>query len=135
MTFADLGMLFRHFQFKVLIVNLYNLRDFLLHTCLFAINTLQKQNTTISRSQIKYKPLTQNKTKNFKLKSGLRAHIFTKPLKIVHNALFILLVYRLKKWHLLAFHWQHCEQRNTPVFNLLRSRFWGFSPHRGVSLA
>jgi len=87
MTFADLSMLFRHFQFKVLIVNLYNLLDFLLHTCLFTINTLQKQNTTISRSQIKYKQLTQNKTKNFKLKSALRAHIFTKSLKIVHNAL------------------------------------------------
>jgi len=23
---------------------------------------------------------------------------------------------------------QHCAQRNAPVFNLLRGRFWGFSP-------
>ena len=26
------------------------------------------------------------------------------------------------------FYWQHCAQRNAPVLNLLRGRFWGFSP-------
>ena len=29
---------------------------------------------------------------------------------------------------------QHCAQRNEPVFNLLRGRFWGFSPRRGNTL-
>jgi len=29
---------------------------------------------------------------------------------------------------------QHCEKRNAPVFNLLRGRFWGFSPCRGDTL-
>jgi len=26
---------------------------------------------------------------------------------------------------------QHCAQRKPPVFNLLRGRFWGFSPRTG----
>jgi len=34
----------------------------------------------------------------------------------------------------LSFYRQHCSQRNAPVFNLLRGRFWGFSPHRGDTL-
>jgi len=29
---------------------------------------------------------------------------------------------------------QHCAQRKPPVFNLLRGRFWGCSPRRGVTL-
>ena len=29
---------------------------------------------------------------------------------------------------------QHCTQRKMPVFNLLRGRFWGFSPSRGNTL-
>ena len=29
---------------------------------------------------------------------------------------------------------QHCAKRNAPVFNLLRGRFWGFSPRRGDTL-
>ena len=29
---------------------------------------------------------------------------------------------------------QHCAQRKPPVFNLLRGRFWGFSPRRGYTL-
>jgi len=29
---------------------------------------------------------------------------------------------------------QHCAKRNAPVFNLLRGRFWGFSPRRGDML-
>jgi len=33
-----------------------------------------------------------------------------------------------------SFYQQHCMQRNAPVFNLLRGRFWGFSPHRGDTL-
>ena len=29
---------------------------------------------------------------------------------------------------------QHCAKRKAPVFNLLRGRFWGFSPCRGDTL-
>jgi len=29
------------------------------------------------------------------------------------------------------YYWQHCAQLKPPVFNLLRGRFWGFSPRRG----
>ena len=29
---------------------------------------------------------------------------------------------------------QHCAQRKAPVFNLLRGRFWGFSPRRDETL-
>jgi len=29
---------------------------------------------------------------------------------------------------------QHCVKRNAPVCNLLRGRFWGFSPRRGDAL-
>jgi len=29
---------------------------------------------------------------------------------------------------------QHCAQRKAPVYNLLRGRFWGFSPRRGDTL-
>jgi len=32
------------------------------------------------------------------------------------------------------FYRQHCSQRKPPVFNLLRGRFWGFSPRRGDTL-
>ena len=32
------------------------------------------------------------------------------------------------------FYRQHCAQRKPPVFNLLRGRFWGFSPRRGDTL-
>ena len=33
-----------------------------------------------------------------------------------------------------VFYRQHCSQRKPPVFNLLRGRFWGFSPRRGDTL-
>jgi len=33
-----------------------------------------------------------------------------------------------------AYYRQHCAKRNLPVFNLLRGRFWGFSPRRGDTL-
>jgi len=34
-----------------------------------------------------------------------------------------------------TFHYrQHCAKRKAPVLNLLRGRFWGFSPHRGDTL-
>jgi len=36
-------------------------------------------------------------------------------------------------WHVYG-NRQHCAQRNAPVFNLLRGRFWGFSPRRGNTL-
>jgi len=29
---------------------------------------------------------------------------------------------------------QHCAQRKAPIFQLLRGRFWCFSPHKGNSL-
>jgi len=29
---------------------------------------------------------------------------------------------------------QHCAKRNAPLFNLLRGRFWGFSPRSGDTL-
>jgi len=32
------------------------------------------------------------------------------------------------------YYWQHCAQRNTPIFNLLRGRFRGFSARRGDTL-
>jgi len=34
-------------------------------------------------------------------------------------------------WFWFDFYRQHCAKRNLPVFNLLRGRFWGFSPRRG----
>ena len=32
------------------------------------------------------------------------------------------------------YYWQRCAQLKPPVFNLLRGRFWGFSPRRGDTL-
>jgi len=39
-----------------------------------------------------------------------------------------------EKRELKIYYRQHCTKRKTPVFNLLRGRFWGFLPHRGDTL-
>jgi len=40
-------------------------------------------------------------------------------------------------WQIIQFwyfYWQHCAKRKAPVFNLLRGRFWDFSPRMGDTL-